>query len=360
MRVFLYFCCSALMFFFAVGVKGKKKITDIILMGLISSIPAIFSIFLPYAISDRAVYANRFLNFYPLAYMNDIGAIFKQTSVEYGFALYNLFLYKIMPDAKFFFFVSSFIANFCLLWAFYKMKKYTFYKMVLIYLCTWYPFLSFYLIRQILAIGFVAIGMAEYINADDLKKCWKKTFFWFMLGMLFHGTAIVAIIWIVLCEVIKGKKSINRLFVLLALGVVLMWPILNWVLNWTVFQNKFLGSRTVQTISVEVFMKGAPMLLAAVLGVLYRNRLYLKEPKIDRYIIGSLFFGFMWIYAINSYWVFRFSFYGIFLFCGLMSILKKWLLNQKFAKYIYILVIFISTVIFYRELILYMNLVFIE
>lgn len=359
MRVLLYFLCSVLMLLLSFGVRRKRKGFDIFIIIIISIIPAVFSAFLPYSISDRSIYASRFMNFYPQAYLGNIQGIFTQTSVEYGFALYNLFVYKILPKPEFFFFLTSFICNCCLLSAFYRIKQYMFAGLVFIYLCTWYPFLTFYSIRQMLAVGFVSIAMAIYINNNELKKCWKSVTFWSVAAMLFHGTAIVVFIWIAICELFQGKRKIKLLMSLLSVGAFVMWPILNWVLSWEIFSNKFIGSKTIGTVSIEVVLKGIPMLAAAVLGLLYRNRLNAKETKIDCYINGTLLFGFMWIYAINSYWVFRFSFYGIFLFCVLLNSIRKYILNQQFARSIYCLIILGSLGVFYRELILYMKLIFI-
>lgn len=359
MRVLLYFLCSILMYLISFGVKRKRKASDVFLIAFIAIIPAVFSAFLPYSISDRSIYASRFMDFYPQAYLGNIKGIFTQTSVEYGFAIYNLIVYKILPKPEFFFFVTSFICNYCLLSSFYKIKQYAFSGLVFVCLCTWYPFLTFYSIRQMLAVGFTSIAMTSYINSSELKKCWKNVLFWSMIAMLFHGTAIVVFVWIAICELFRDKRKIKLLMIFLSVGAFVMWPILNWVLSWDMFSNKFIGSKTIGTVSIEVFLKGIPMLTAAVLGFLYRNRLNAKESKIDCYINGTLLFGFMWIYAINSYWVFRFSFYGIFLFCVLLNSIRKYISNQQFARSIYSLIILGSLVVFYRELILYMKLIFI-
>jgi hypothetical protein len=232
------------MFGLSRGIKRKHRFFDMLVLCAIAAIPAIFSICLPYEISDRAVYADRYLRYYP-RYIENIVGIFTQTSTEYGFALYNLILYLIIPDPKFLLFTSAFITNFCILYAFYKLKDYRIDRLVLVYILTWYPFFSFYGIRQSLAMGFGSIAISEYVRCKNIKNCWKKVFVWMLLAMCFHGTAIIIAFFIGICEFVKGKRRITTFIIILTGMFWATWPILNWVLSWPIFESKFLGSRDV-------------------------------------------------------------------------------------------------------------------
>lgn len=286
-------------------VKKKSKIFDYTWIILICIFYATYSALLPFGESDRSFYALHFDYTYSTRF-GTLESIFLQNEVEYGFAIFNFLLRKLTANPQIFFFVSAFLANILALYSLYHMRR-PFFNKVFLYVLSWYPFLTIYSCRQMLAAGFLCVAYLRWIQGNR-----KQALIWNAVAISFHATAAIGVIYMVLSLIVKSKKMIlsvlfGGLLASASVSVIVKWA----AQNISIFEGKFLGSIGADNESLLVFLKGVPYLLSVLIVLLAFNYMRKSDSSIIFWELIAVGSGLSWIAAVNYYWIYRMSFYGI-------------------------------------------------
>lgn len=286
-------------------IKREKRFFDYIGIILICIIYAVYSASLPFGESDRSYYALHFDYTYATR-LGTLKNIFSQSEVEYGFALFNLALRQITENPRVFFFISSFLPNFLALYSMYQIRKPFFNKMFL-FVFSWYPFLTIYSCRQMLAAGFLCIAYLHWTKQNR-----KRALIWNIVAISFHATSAIGIIYMALSLVARNKRMIlsvlcGGLIASVSVGTIVKWA----AQNIPIFEGKFLGSIGSENESLLVFLKGAPYLVSVVVVLFALNYMGKIDHSIFFWEIIAVGSWLSWMAAINYYWIYRMSFYGI-------------------------------------------------
>lgn len=198
---------------------------------------------------------------------------------------------------------------------------------LLLLLLSEYPFFGFYQIKQCLALGFVSLGFAYYLN----KKRYAS-FICFIIGILFHETALI--VFPVLLVMKGSKKKIIRLleYLLLFITCIFFAKISSFILsiistlfpslysNWNIYLK---GNYIISNLNFMTTLKGLPfyimVFLFLILGIANKS----KIENSNKYLILSVFNCFFIILSGYMYWMFRFGSYFYLFNCIVGSLVYK-------------------------------------
>lgn len=206
-------------------------------------------------------------------------------------------------------------------------QKVNFYKLHFLFSVTLIPYYCTYLSRQMFAYGFGMLAIYSYINS---KKIISLLFV--ILAMLFHKSAVVILLAILLFEFITSKKKI----IILALVSILSLPFLPIIisLTFTIFNiNKWqINNNMIFTIAI---LKSIPYLIIFYLGLKNYNVLK-KDNNLNIYLIMTFLSGFFWITTSLGTWYYRLNIY--FLFGVIMLMFNELKLIKGKKDYLILLV----------------------
>ena len=299
-----YLVITPILIFFSFCVNKRKKGQAVGIILFITTVYSIYSASLPF-ISDRYNFAMQFTTGYP-SWLNSLKVVFTQTRLEYGFALLNYGLRLVTDNARIYFFFATFIAIIGALILIYTQCE-SFGKAFLLLVCSWYPYVSLYAIRQMIAVGFVCIALAGYLNK---KK--GQTIAFIILGTLFHASTVFVVIPLILNLCIKSNRTVKVLSVTLVALSGLFLPAIMWAYqNIPIFENLFLGSIDTNTTSASVVMKGLPCFLELFIGLFAMESIddQQEEKKFQLYMLMTAFSAMPWILALYNYWLYRLNWF---------------------------------------------------
>lgn len=299
-----YLVITLILIFFAFCVNKRKKGQAVGIVLFITIAYSAYSASLPYT-SDRYNFAMQFTSGYP-TWLNSLKVVFTQTRLEYGFALLNYGLRLVTDNARIYFFIATFIAIIGALILLYTQCG-SFGKAFFFFVCSWYPYVSLYAIRQMIAVGFICIALAGYLN-----KKRGQTIAFVILAALFHASALVVLIPLALNIFIKSNRMVRIFSVILVALSGLFLPLIMWAYqNIPIFENLFLGSVDTDTISASVVMKGLPCFLELFVGLFAIESIddEQEEKRYHLYMFMAAFSAMSWILALYNYWLYRLNWF---------------------------------------------------
>lgn len=285
-----------------VNKNNSRNLKIIILMAILYGF---LSSCLPYTISDRFYYALHFEDGI-WAHMYSIEDLLSQNKSEYGYAFFCYALRRINSDPKFFFFSVSCIANFCAIYSIY-ISKYNFQHSLFLFVCSWYPFLTLYSCRQMLAVGFICLAVVLFERHSR-----KFALFYFSLACLFHATSMVCILLFLLSVFVTYKYSHAIVFGIAIFLSFAITPLMDFIINNIIYlQGKFLGSVEIVNMSNLIALKMLPYFVLTIGAIIEYNMIKQRDSHVDLLLIFTAFGCAAYVAALNLYWIYRMSFYCI-------------------------------------------------
>lgn len=205
----------------------KSKISyfiAIVLLLILSIVAGIRSVDMGWDASKYVV-----STFYRLDYYNGlIEPFMNETTVEMGFSIYSWFLYKLYPNINFLMFGYSFITTFfIMIFAFREQNKISISKVLIIYYLTLY-LVSYNIIRQSISVAIVLVSISLF---KDKKKI--KALMLFIISLLFHDSAILAIP-IYILYIILNKSSSNNIKLRRAIIILIVTLIVSYCYSYII------------------------------------------------------------------------------------------------------------------------------
>ena len=271
---------------------------------------------IPY-VMDKKIYALKYSNdIYLSQVYNDSIGLWVITKILHIFSYNPMFLFSVV----------MFIFMYLTLVSYEKIDDADSFSLLLLLLSE-YPFFGFYQIKQCLALGFVSLGFAYY-----LKKKNFLAFVCFVIGILFHETAVI--IFPVLLIMKGSKKKTIRLleYLLLLITCLFFAKISSFILsiisalfptlysNWNIYLN---GNYIISNLNFMTTLKGLPFYIMVFIFVIFGIAKKSKVENINMYLILSLFNCFFIILSGYMYWMFRFGSYFYIFNCIIGSLAYK-------------------------------------
>ena len=322
-KIIIYFVFVFLLFFSVSNKKirdegtekSKIKISTIIFFCILFGLYSLICGQYPYS-SDRGNFAFRF--------QNDIYLPYVKTE-SFGLYILEILLHLISHDPKILFFFVAFIYIFLTLVSYNKIRNVNPFALLVLGLSAYLSY-GFYMLKQCLAIGFIALSFAEYSN-----KHFKRCIMYVAIAILFHESAWI-IIPIYLALSFTKNNLLRIILYTFLIVIVLFFDRINSVIISTFSTvipslssqiSIYLDSNGSlrENINIMTALKGFPFYFIFTFGLIKRNQLKDKIKMYDKYMFLTLFVSVSTILSIFMYWMFRFAtyfYFPVFVFASLI------------------------------------------
>lgn len=305
---FIYIICLYLYLRYLYANKNSDEKRKIKLFMMII-FAALFGIYAMYCGSngtwgDRYNYAMRFEN-----------DVFKASVKSSSLGLFYLeeILHLVTHDSKWLFFFVSAIFTYYTLYLYQKEKDMTPEVILLLFLST-YGLISFYMLKQALAVVFASCSMVLFYKKQKIKSL-----VFLIIALLFHETAIIVpVIYFMIYFTKKGNYL--RFFSYIILLVFCLFfnkintyiiSIFNLIPSVNIQLSGYLDSEGSLILNYNYLtaLKGLPFYLITFLGIVYRKKLSGKIERYNDYLTISFLCSIFTLLSTYMYWMWRFSLY---------------------------------------------------
>ncbi|MBR3162061.1 MAG: EpsG family protein [Bacilli bacterium] len=330
LKIIIYFILVFFLYFLTLksskidfNEKKRVKLIIVILFCILFGFYSLICGQYPYS-SDRGNFAFRFEKDMYLSYVK---------SESYGLFLLEKLLHLISHDPKILFFSVAFIYLFLTLLSYDRVKDKEPFALLIIGLSAYFSY-GFYMLKQCIAIGFIALSFAEYS-----KKKIKQSIVCIFFAILFHESA-----WIIIPVYLAMSLNKNNFFKIMSYILLICCALFFSKIN-IIIINIF--STIVPSLSSQMsiyldnngslqenlntmtILKGLPFYFILLFGLLNRKQLKYKIEMYDKYMFLTFFVSIATILSMFMYWMFRFATYCYFPVFIFSSLILRELENEK-------------------------------
>lgn len=279
------------------------------------------------------------------------------------------FLYGLLRNINFsfvdFLFFTTFVCTLLALSSFRKCSNVT-PVAILFFLCTDFVFLTFAQLKQCYACAFACLFFSD-IMEKSLRLKNVRCFFWAVLASSFHTTGYILFPILILMNVLEKKKNsfilimfifICLLFVAKPLLIIfsgLSQSVLP-VVSLKIAQYFIEENSIAEGGSALTFIKGAPFYFITLWAFVRKKNYSDIISNYDGFLFVSVIGSVLYLFSIESYWMFRFTaifYFPMAVFWGKLFELEQNLFDRYFLAF---LVFATAVIVRFRHIILmYLN-----
>ncbi|WP_414739265.1 EpsG family protein [Macrococcoides caseolyticum] len=226
---------------------------------------------------------------------------------EIGFVYLNKLIYILNGDTIHLFFIIALIFNFITISIIFKYTKNYILTLTLFFFSQYY-FFSFFSLKQALAISFGILAISNFV-----EKRYLIYFFYTLIAILFHSTAIILTILFFILLFNYKRKKITPLLIISLISLLFFKPLLNILIEIFPIINIYLleDPTSIEEFSnnLSTLFKGIPFYIITIYSLIYKDNIIRLGEFYYIFILCSLFCSVSWLFSINFYWLFRLNWY---------------------------------------------------